>query len=344
MAHAARERRVFFVEEPLSGEEPSVAVREVMPNLCVVTPWIRRGADAATAIEAQRAALEELRSRARIENAIAWFYTPMALEFARDFPRDLVVYDCMDELSGFHGAPGKLPELERELFDLADVVFTGGRSLFEAKSVQHTNVHLFPSSVDAQHYRAARKPQPDPSDQAGIPRPRLGFFGVIDERMDLELLASLADARPQLQLVMIGPVVKIPQSSLPRRPNIHYLGQKQYEDLPRYLANWDAAFMPFALNDATRFISPTKTLEYLAGGKPVVSTAIRDVVTPYGEQGLVYIADAARFPAVVDKALTEQFPEGAVDVMLEETSWQATWQRMSAVIDDALSGRATKVA
>jgi UDP-galactopyranose mutase len=344
MAQCARERRVFFVEEPLEGDEPSVAVREVMPNVCVVTPWIRRGSDPAAAIEAQRAALAELRTRARIESAIAWFYTPMALEFARDFPSDLVVYDCMDELSGFHGAPVKLRQLELELFDLADVVFTGGRSLFEAKSVQHTNVHLFPSSVDAQHYRAARKPQEDPADQAAIPHPRLGFFGVIDERMDLELLASLADARPQLQLVMLGPVVKIPEASLPRRPNIHYLGQKQYDELPRYLAGWDAAFMPFALNDATRFISPTKTLEYLAGGKPVVSTEIRDVVTPYGEQGLVYIADASRFPLAVDKALSEQFPEGAVDAMLEETSWESTWQRMSAVIDEALSGRSTKVA
>jgi glycosyltransferase involved in cell wall biosynthesis len=344
MARCARERRVFFVEEPLEGEQPSLAVREVMPNLCVVTPWIRRGADAGTAIEEQRAGLEELRARARIESAISWFYTPMALEFARDFPHEFVVYDCMDELSGFDGAPAKLRDLELELFDLADVVFTGGRSLFEAKSTQHTNVHLFPSSVDAEHYRTARKAQEDPPDQAAIAHPRIGFFGVIDERMDLELLASLADARPQLQLVMIGPVVKIPNSSLPRRPNIHYLGQKQYEELPRYLANWDAAFMPFALNDATRFISPTKTLEYLAGGKPVVSTAIRDVVTPYGEQGLVYIADAARFPAAADKALSEDFPEGAVDTVLEGTSWEATWQRMSAVMDEALSGRSTKVA
>lgn len=344
MARCARERRVFFMEEPLEGDEQSVAIREVMPNLCVVTPWVRRGADASARLQAQRTALEELRASARIDRAISWFYTPMALEFAREQPSDLVVYDCMDELSAFHGAPGKLPQLERELFDVADVVFTGGRSLFEAKSKQHTNVHLFPSSVDAEHYRAARGPQEDPADQANIPHPRIGFFGVIDERMDLELLASLADARPELQLVMIGPVVKIPESSLPRRPNIHYLGQKQYQELPRYLAGWDVAFMPFALNESTRFISPTKTLEYLAGGKPVVSTEIRDVVTPYGEQGLVYIADAARFPAAVDKALSEQFPEGAVDVLLEETSWASTWQRMSAVMDDALAGRSTKVA
>lgn len=344
MAHCARERRVFFVEEPLEGEAQSVAIREVAPNLCVVTPWVPRGADATATLQAQRAALDELRVSARIERSLSWFYTPMALEFARDFPSELLVYDCMDELSAFHGAPGKLPQLERELFDLADVVFTGGRSLFEAKSKQHTNVRLFPSSVDAEHYRAARQPQADPADQANIPHPRIGFFGVIDERMDLELLARLADARPQLQIVMIGPVVKIPEASLPRRPNLHYLGQKQYQDLPRYLAGWDVAFMPFALNESTRFISPTKTLEYLAGGKPVVSTEIRDVVTPYGEQGLVYIADVGRFPAAVDKALTDHFPEGAVDVLLEETSWASTWQRMSAALDEALMERSTKVA
>ena len=344
MSQCAQERRVFFMEEPREGDAASVAVREEAPNLFVVTPWVPRGSDAATARNAERAALAELRASARIEHAIAWFYTPMALEFARDFPHELVVYDCMDELSAFHGAPRQLPDLERELFSRADVVFTGGSSLFDVKSRQHPNVHLFPSSVDAQHFRTAREPQSDPPDQKRIPRRRLGFFGVIDERMDLDLLATLADARPQFQIVMLGPVLKIAEASLPRRPNIHYLGPKRYEELPRYLAGWDVALMPFALNESTRFISPTKTLEYLAGGKPVVSTPIRDVVSPYGEQELVHVADAAGFPSAVDEALHAEFPEQDVDALLEQTSWKGTWARMSELLDLASAERASKVA
>src|SRR5690606_28943889 len=103
---------------------------------------------------------------------------------------------------------------------------------------------------------------------------RIGYAGVIDERIDLVLLDQVARARPDYQFVMLGPIAKIDPATLPQRGNIHYLGSKKYADLPRYLAGWDVAMMPFALNDATRFISPTKTPEYLAAGRRVVSTAI----------------------------------------------------------------------
>ena len=173
---------------------------------------------------------------------IGWFYTPMALEFARDLPYGLVIYDCVDELSAFQGAPPGLRELERELLQLSDLVFTGGRSLYEAKSQQHPRVHLFPSSVDAKHFGNARLAPSDPDDQRQIPHPRAGFFGVIDERMDVALLDRLATERPALQIVVLSPVVKIAESSLPRRPNLHYLGQESYDALPSYLGNWDIAF------------------------------------------------------------------------------------------------------
>jgi glycosyltransferase involved in cell wall biosynthesis len=251
-----------------------------------------------------------------------------------------VVYDCMDELSCFAGAPTKLRELERELFARADVVFTGGQSLYEAKKSQHRNVHAFPSSVDAAHFGAARGPLADPEDQAALPHPRLGFFGVVDERMDLELVAALADARPSYQIVILGPVVKIDPESLPRRPNLHWLGKKDYRELPAYLAGWDAAIMPFARNEATRFISPTKTLEYLAAGKTVVSTAITDVVKPYGDRGLVEIADRAGFPAAVDRALGEQRLgwRAAADAFVASTSWDSTWAKMNEIVDRCLAG------
>jgi glycosyltransferase involved in cell wall biosynthesis len=165
-----------------------------------------------------------------------------------------------------------------------------------------------------------------------IPNPRIGFFGVIDERMDLDLLQTISAEKPDWQFILIGPVVKIDPSTLPMAPNIHYLGGKSYEELPTYLAGWDVAMMPFAINDSTRFISPTKTPEYLAGGKPVVSTPIRDVVSPYGEKGLVYIANtASEFIKGIEQELTMENKQGwlkAVDTFLETNSWDNTVERM----------------
>jgi UDP-galactopyranose mutase len=249
----------------------------------------------------------------------------------------------MDELSAFKGASPLLRGLESELLSRADLVFTGGQSLYEAKRDRHPRVHAFPSSIDAAHFGRAREMSEEPADQSPIPRPRLGFFGVIDERLDTELLDEVARMRPEWQLVMVGPVVKIDEAALPRRPNIHYLGMKSYEELPAYLAGWDVALLPFARNDSTRFISPTKTPEYLAAGKPVVSTSIRDVVRPYGQEGLVRIADSAEeFVAACEAALREDSGErqSRVDAFLAQNSWDKTWSRMSELINGAVKARA----
>jgi UDP-galactopyranose mutase len=254
------------------------------------------------------------------------------------------VYDCMDELSAFKGAPRALKEYEAELFARADLVYTGGQSLYEAKRDQHKNVYAFPSSIDAAHFAQARCVTEEPSDQAGIPHPRLGFFGVIDERMDIELLDKIAAERPDWHLVMVGPVVKIDPADLPRRDNIHYLGGKSYQELPKYLAGWDVALLPFALNESTRFISPTKTPEYLTAGCPVVSTSIRDVVRPYGEQGLVHIADTpTEFIAGIEAAMKEDASARMreVDSFLAQTSWDQTWGRMNELIEDVAARRAS---
>src|ERR1044072_7134229 len=217
----------------------------------------------------------------------------MALRFTDQFNPVASVYDCMDELSAFKGAHSKLPALEKQLFSQVDRGFTGGQSLYEVKRNQHPNVYAFPSSIDASHFGKARKAVADPEDQAHIPHPRLGFFGVIDERFDIELLDQIAARRPDWNYVIIGPVVKIDPETLPRHPNIHYLGGKKYSELPDYLAGWDIALLLFARNESTRFISPPKTPEYLAAGKPTISTSIRDDVRPYGELNLVEIADTA---------------------------------------------------
>jgi len=283
-----------------------------------------------------------------LQSYLLWYYTPMALPFTRHLAPAAIVYDCMDELSGFKGAPTEMGRRERELFARADVVFTGGMSLYEHKRARHRNIHPFPSSVDVRHFSKAREPQPDPDDQRDIPRLRVGFFGVIDERLDVALVEETAALRPDLHLVFVGPVVKIDPAILPQRDNVHFLGPKTYDELPRYLAGWDVAMLPFARNDATRFISPTKTPEYLAAGKPVVSTSIQDVVRPYAALGLVRIADTAKdFVEAIDLA----FQDGSqpawwkrVDDFLSAQSWDDTWARMEAHIDAVLASRVRAVA
>ena len=283
---------MYFVEEPVldDGREAWLQL-EMHDGVVVVVPHLPRGLSEDEAVAAQRAMLDRLIAIEDIHRFVLWYYTPMALRFSDHLEPLRVAYDCMDELSAFKGASSDLPVLERQLLRWADVVFTGGQSLFESKKTEHPNIHAMPSSVDVAHFAAARRPVKEPADQQAIPTPRLGFFGVIDERLDIPLLEGVADARPDWHFVMVGPVVKIDPAELPQRANVHYLGAKAYSQLPRYLAGWSVALLPFARNEATRFISPTKTPEYLAAGRPVVSTSIRDVVNPYGELGLVAIAD-----------------------------------------------------
>jgi UDP-galactopyranose mutase len=251
----------------------------------------------------------------------------------------------MDELSAFAGAPAGLRSHESELFRRADVVFTGGQALFEAKRTSHPNVHLFPSSVDVAHFATARHVLTEPPDQAAIPRPRIGYFGVIDERMDYELLSNVAAARPDWHLILLGPTAKVDPAALPHASNIHYLGAKQYAQLPEYIGGWDVAMLPFARNEATRYISPTKTPEYLASGKSVVSTSIRDVVRPYGRQGLARIADSAvDFVGAIEAALAEDAVARlrAADAFLTHMSWDGTWLRMRQLVEQAIRDRVTR--
>lgn len=346
MSRCSLERRVFFFEEPrFEAGASCLSVEQISPTLYVVTPLLAPGEDATLG---QQEALRQLYRDYQLYYPMHWFYTPMALEFAREASRSITVYDCMDELSAFRGAAAALLERERELFSMADVVFTGGRSLFEAKRGLHPNVHLFPSSVDVSHFAQAREALAAPPDQAGLARPRIGYFGVIDERIDLALIEAMASARPDWQFVLVGPVVKIDPASLPRAPNIHYLGPKPYASLPAYLSGWSVAIMPFALNESTRFISPTKTLEYLAGGVPVVSTPVPDVVKPYGESGLVAIADDAEsFIAATSAALAEGGlgrRRAAVDAFVASSSWDDTWRRMWALMMQTMTTRAAALA
>jgi UDP-galactopyranose mutase len=341
MSRCARDRRVFFIEEPVvdGAATPRLQI-DADPSVTVVVPQLPHGLTPEQAATAQRLLIDDLLARERIDDYIAWYYTPMALAFTDHLAPRAIVYDCMDELSAFKDAPAVLRDREAELLSRASLVLTGGQSLYEAKRHQHPNIHPFPSSVDAAHFARARTIAVDPADQAGIPRPRIGFFGVIDERMDLDLVDGVAAARPDWHLVFLGPVVKIDPASLPRRANLHYLGSKSYAELPEYIAGWDVAMLPFARNDATRFISPTKTPEYMAAGKPVVSTSIRDVVRPYGECGLVRIADdPSSFVAACDAAMAEDAAArtARADAFLRQTSWDGTWTRICRLVEEAVT-------
>jgi UDP-galactopyranose mutase len=338
LTRAARTMRVFYIEEPLfDAVNPWMNVRQDASGVTVIVPHVPREAGAV----AIQMLLDFFMSAHAIERYLVWYYTPMALQFSSHLKPMAVVYDCMDELSGFAGAPPGLQKAERALFARADLVLTGGHSLYLAKRQLHKNVHEFPSSVDLEHFAAARQPGADPGDQYGIPRPRIGFFGVLDERLDRDLLSAIAERCPGWHFVLIGPVAKIPADALPRAPNVHYLGPKPYALLPKYIAGWDAAMLPFARNEATRYISPTKTPEYLAAGKPVVSTSIADVVRPYGENGLAWIADDPDdFVSALRQALCSRASEWLprADAFLAGNSWDASWARIhervrAAVID-----------
>jgi len=349
MSRFARDMHVIYWEEPVDiapGETAYLMIREAEDarGVIVVVPHLPQGMPE----DAREAALSRLLDAhvASLRGSlITWYYTPMMLPFSRHLDADVTVFDAMDELSKFRFAPVKLLELEQELIDKADLVFTGGTSLYEAKKHRHPDVHCFPSSVDRAHFAKARSTLFDPADQDDLPRPRLGFYGVIDERFDTKLLDQVAAMRPDWSFVMVGPVVKISEDDLPKRPNIHYLGGKTYAELPAYLSGWDVALMPFAMNESTEFISPTKTPEYLAGGKPVVSTPVRDVVRHYGHlEGVKIASTADEFASACDEALElARNPEDGwlaeADLMLSATSWDTTQARMAGLIAERLGVR-----
>ena len=336
MSRFARMGRVFFLEEPVfDSEEPSLKTAPCpQTGVHVVTPHLSSDVNRNPVLSRL---LSEFVEQMKIKNTIAWFYTPMALEFLPpEISPRAIVYDCMDELSMFLGAPPQLRVLEERLLQHADLVFTGGVSLFESKRHLHPRMYPFPSGVDVPHFMQARNLPADFAEHCQIGRPRLGYAGVIDERIDLALIDEVARRRPQWQFVMIGPTAKIREETLPRRTNIHWLGMRAYADLPRYFAGCDAGIMPFALNDSTRFISPTKTPEYLAAGLPVVSTAIRDVIRPYGELGLVHIGGTPdEFINVSEKAMSRDMGmkwRERADDFLTTLSWDAVWEGMNRLI------------
>lgn len=345
MNRFGRTRQIFFFEEfiPTDHHTPYLEYHPYSGTEIVsVRPRIPHWWDEAQRNDGLKHLLDLLLRLNRVSKPILWFYSPQMFTFARHVDASAVVYDCMDELANFRFAPPGLKELEAELMARADLVLTGGSSLYQARKNQHDNIHLFPSGVELGHFRTVRGDIVPEAGMVALPGKKLGFYGVIDERIDLPLLAKLARSRPDWSIIMVGPLAKIGQHDLPQAPNLHFVGPRAYADLPSCLAAWDVALMPFAINEATRFISPTKTPEYLAAGLPVVSTPIVDVIATYGDVEAVYIADTAEaFVAACEKALATDMapllPE--VDRKLASMSWDETHRRMNDLLDEAIERR-----
>jgi len=329
ISRLSKDLRILLIEEPWHrAEENESRLTKVSDNLHILQPNVH-------SIEEIGTVLPQYISNKNV--GIGWFYSASFVPLLNHFEFGTVVYDCMDELALFKGAPEKLIEQEKYLVANADIVFTGGKSLYESKAQLHDNVHCFPSSVDEAHFAKALNGISVPEDIANIPGPIVGYFGVIDERINLELINEIAQLKPDVSFVMIGPLAKIGEHDLPRQANIHYLGMKDYKELPGYLKGFNIAMMPFALNDATKYISPTKTLEYMAAGKPMISTAIKDVVRDYSHCVKI-VATAEEFSQAIDRTIQDApdvFMNFEYSEILKNTSWNATVDKMKTLIKTA---------
>jgi glycosyltransferase involved in cell wall biosynthesis len=349
VSRLSRRRKVLFVE--IAAPDPELAAPlarfrtpEKFPNITLLTLRFpaRRWDDGAYVDAERRRLVQEFVAGPRaghFENPVQWFYDPMAAPaFAGHMGEILTVYDCMDELSGFRYAPPEIIERELALLARADVVFTGGRRLFEVKRRLHDNCHFYGCGVESEHFGQARAAHTAvPAELAVLPKPVLGYFGAVDERMDYELLARLAAANPGWSVVMIGPVIKVEADSLPRRPNLHWLGQRAYADLPAFAKGFDLCLMPFALNEATAFINPTKALEYMAAGREIISTAVPDVVHNFGS--VVKIARTREeFITLCRQAIArpDHAAIGRGLKMAGENSWDSIVARLESHIAEAL--------
>ena len=355
LSRFAQRSDVLFVEEPIHLDDVGEArldLSEPMPRLHRAVPilpgHLRGEYDASIAV-----IRELVRRQLAADGAlgglfaqpIQWFYTPMpAPAMVGAFGERAVVYDCMDELSKFRFAPRELVDRERHLMAQADVVFAGGYKLSQSKAKYHHNVHFFGCGVDVAHFATARSADVAvPREIASLKRPVVGYYGVIDERIDYDLLRTLAATLPDVELVMVGPVVKVDPAELPQAANIHWLGQRQYAELPAHVKGFDVCLMPFALNEATEYINPTKTLEYMAAGKPIVSTAVSDVVhnfTPVVAVASTHEEFGTAVRAAIQRPNGEMIARGLEQA--RANSWESIVARMERIIRDAIRTRETR--
>ena len=348
LSRFAEENPVLFVEEPKfdlqDGEKPQLELLDAQPGVTVAIPHMAQGTTPDDAGEAMTVlvseAVQSMNEEQRLGPPLHWYYSPMAVEWSLgEFPSRGVVYDCMDELSQFRFAPPELIENERRLLENADIVFTGGYKLYEKKSRQHDNAHCFGCGVEYEHFAKAQVNGPIPEDMKAIKKPVIGWFGVIDERVDYDLIREAAAMRPDYSFVLVGPVVKVDPAALPKAENIHWMGGRDYKELPDYCRAFDICMMCFALNEATEFINPTKALEYLATGKPVISAPVQDVLRQYSDL-VEIVRTPGEFVEAIDRLLKDPNKkriQKGID-KARESSWEGTVSQMRALIDEAIDG------
>jgi UDP-galactopyranose mutase len=337
MTKFAKQQRVFFLEDlvEVETEHPFLLGNTLSGGVKIYIPHLPIGLPKNKIDETIKFLLDELIAKENIINFISWYYNPMALAYSQHLKAKCIIYDCIKEVSLIKNPDAELMKLESDLLKNADLVFTDGITLYEQKKNKSSNIYTIISSIDREHFAKCTS-TPDPIDQAGIPHPRLGYYGVINNQLDLDLLSSIADNLCEWQFIILATEDIFEMENSPKQSNVHFLGKKQYKDLPCYLSGWDVVMLPFAKNETTKFLSPTITSESLAAGKPIVSTSIKCVVHPFGEQGLVYLADNS-----------ESFAENAkiayiskenldwkmkADHFLNENSWENTWKKMNDLI------------
>jgi glycosyltransferase involved in cell wall biosynthesis len=331
LSRLAKSYNILFIEEPFqpnAENEKTSSIHQVLPNLSVFNTHAEN-------INATLKLVKENLGSQTID--IAWFYSPSFVNALHIFSFDKVVFDCMDELTLFKNAPQSLIEQEKQLMSKSDIVFTGGKSLYSAKQKHHHNVHCFPSSVDRKHFEKAQNGIKVPEEMDAFSSIVVGYYGVVDERIDYELLEKTAQLCPTVDFVLIGPFAKVNPESLPSLPNIHFLGMRNYEQLPNYLKRFDIAMMPFAMNDSTKFISPTKTLEYMAGGKSIISTPVYDVVRDY-DKHIEIVENAEQFATAINKLICQHKASHCLKYreILDRTSWDNTVSRMQNLMEQLI--------
>ena len=350
LSRFSKTHQILFVEGPVPSEEVTAAqveMREVseFPNITVLRMKMpaSRWMDGAWVDKERRRLVQEVLAGPlglRFDSPVQWFYDPMAITaFAGHMDESAIVFDCMDQLSQFKGAPKELIRRERELLAIADVVFAGGPKIGRDKIKYNSNTHSYGCGVDIKHFAKARDKRTEvPADVASLPGPVFGFFGVVDERMDYELVAAVADAHPEGSVVIIGPMTKIDPASVPQRSNLHWLGGRDYQQLPSYVKAFDVCLMPFALNEATEYINPTKALEYMATGRPVVSTPVEDVVLQFSAVAKIS-SSSEDFVRLCTEA-AKQPDEAAIKrglMLAQRNSWESIVEAMDGHIRDVLS-------
>ncbi|GAB3512776.1 glycosyltransferase family protein [Emticicia fontis] len=338
MSHAAKKWRVFYIEDPSFEEkikEPELGIKELKKhkNLLVVSPKLSKDLSKKDTDKIMQELLARLCADYKILNYGTWYYSPTVIQYTSELYPRVVVYDCCTPIRSTQPA---LIDIENELISQSDLVFTNGKSLYEAKQNWHPQVYNFPSSIDKEHFMQARIELPEPADQEEILLPRLGLYGAIDECFDVELLRALSDRRPDWQFVLIGPIVGIDEDKLPKAENIHYLGTKSYQEMPSYISGWNAALLLVSTSIASQAHIPTRTPEYLAAFKPIISTPVPDIISPYQEMGLVNTAENVfEFETAIEEVLLHDKRKEwkkNIDEFLKTHSWDITWQQMRHLI------------